>query len=386
MVTRWLQVPPSETIRAFALAVEAVERASGDPRTHLVALRSYQQMLVLVQRGPFTAEELETIRAFAAARAFDLVHLPDIRPDEVNRYNVLPEPDYYRACTGLLEAEDRSNWYRAYPFDVQPPDDDHPFFGHFFKWGQAPEVLAMAGHTWQPFGGAGYFVLLALLALGMLAAGTLILLPLAARGPFDLAQDKRMRREGPLGATLGYFALLGLGYLCVEIPLLQRFILFLGHPAYAMATVLFALLLFSGLGSLLSRRVPLWLPLILLPLLVGGYAVGLPALFEATLAAPLSGRLVIAVVALAPPGLLMGMPFPKGLALLELGSPDLIAWAWGVNGAVSVVTSILAALLALSFGFSAVLALGAACYLGAWITARAIRIPPRHDAPPPLPQ
>jgi len=186
-----------------------------------------------------------------------------------------------------------------------------------------------------------------------------------------------------VSGTLGYFALLGLGYLCVEIPLLQRFILFLGHPAYAMAAVLFALLLFSGLGSLLSRRVKLRLVLLLLPLLVGGYALGLPVLFEATLAAPLAARLVIAVAALAPPGLLMGVPFPKGLALLERRSPALIAWAWGVNGAVSVVASILAALLALSCGFSAVLAVGAACYLGAWITAGAIRVPPRRRAPPP---
>jgi hypothetical protein len=173
------------------------------------------------------------------------------------------------------------------------------------------------------------------------------------------------------------------GFLCVEIPLLQRFILFLGHPAYAMATVLFALLLFSGLGSLLSRRVPLQLVLILLPVLVTGYALGLPALFSATLAAPLAGRVLVAVAALAPPGLLMGMPFPKGLALLERRAPALIAWAWGVNGALSVVASILAALLALSFGFYAVLALGAACYLGAWLMARAIRIPPGHGAPPP---
>ena len=186
-----------------------------------------------------------------------------------------------------------------------------------------------------------------------------------------------------MGATLGYFALLGLGYLCVEIPLLQRFILFLGHPAYAMATVLFALLLFSGLGSLISRRVPLWLVLVLLPVLVGGYTLGLSVLFEATLAAPLGVRLIVAVVALAPPGLLMGMPFPKGLALLERRTPALIAWAWGVNGAVSVVASILAALLALSYGFSAVLAVGAACYVGALVTAVAIRTPPCGGVPPP---
>ncbi len=373
VVTRWLQVPPSEAIRAFALSVEAVERSGGDPETSIVALRSYRQMLILVRRGPFAVEELEAVRAFAAPRAFDLVYLPGIRPDEANRYNVLPEPDYYRACIGLLEAEDRDAWYRAYPFDVEPLQDDRPFFGHFFKWGQAPEVLAMAGHTWQPFGGAGYFVLLALLALALLAAGALILLPLAAR--------RRVKREGPLGATLGYFALLGMGYLCVEIPLLQQFILFLGYPAYAMATVLFALLLFSGLGSLLSRRAPLRLVLILLPALVGGYALGLPALFEATLAAPMGGRLVIAVAALAPLGLLMGMPFPKGLALLERRTPAIVAWAWGVNGAISVVASILAALLALSFGFSAVLAVGAVCYVGAWITAVSTRVP-RSPSPP----
>jgi len=371
VVTRWLQVPPSEAIRAFALAVEAVERAGGDPKASVVALRSYQQMLILTRRGAFTEGELEAIRAFAAPRAFDLVYLPGVRPDEVNHYNVLPEPEYYRACAGLLEAEDRDAWYRAYPFDVEPPDDDRPFFGHFFKWRQALEVLAMAGHTWQPFGGAGYFVLLALLALAVIAAGALILLPLAVHG----------RGGEPLGATLGYFALLGLGYLCVEIPLLQRFILFLGHPAYAMATVLFALLLFSGLGSLISRRVPLWLVLILLPVLVGGYTLGLPALFEATLAVPLGVRLIVAVVALAPPGLLMGMPFPKGLALLERRAPALVTWAWGVNGAASVVASILAALLALSFGLSAVLTVGALCYIGAWVTVVAIRVPRSPSSP-----
>jgi hypothetical protein len=383
VVTRWLQVPPSEEVRAFALAVEALARAGGDPRASIVALRSYQQTIILVRRGPFTAQELAAVRAFAAPRAFDLVYLPGVRPDEVNRYNVMPEPDYTRACIGLLEAQDRAAWYRAYPFDTSPPTDDRPFFGHFFRWGQAREVLVLAGHTWQPFGGVGYFVLLALLALAVFAAGMLILLPLAVGRKDD---RHGLRREladrsgrplrpggGPLGATLVYFALLGLGYLFVEIPLLQRFILFLGQPAYAMAVVLFALLLFSGLGSLVSRRVPLGLVLVLLPALVGGYALGLPALFHATLAAPLWGRLAVAVVTLAPLGLLMGVPFPKGLALVGQDSPALVAWAWGVNGAVSVVASILAALLALSFGFSVVLVLGAACYGGALGVAAVLR-------------
>ncbi len=378
VVTRWLQVPPSEAIRAFALAVEAVARTGGDPEASIVALRSYQQMLILVRRGAFTEGELASVRDFAARRAFDLVYLPGLRPDEVNTYNVLPEPDYYRACVGLLRAVDRDAWFRAYPFDVRPPDDDRPFFGHFFKWRQAPDILAMAGHTWQPFGGAGYFVLLALLALALVASGVLILLPLAVRGREGLGRGE------PLGAVVGYFALLGLGYLCVEIPLLQRFILFLGHASYAMAAVLFALLLFSGLGSLLSRRVPLGLIFVALPLLVAAYALGLPLLFGAALGAPLWSRLLLTVLALAPPSLLMGMPFPKGLVLLEGKSSALISWAWGVNGAVSVLASILAALLALSSGFSTVLAVGAGCYVVAAIMAGAIRARPDGDARLPL--
>jgi hypothetical protein len=388
-VVRWLQVPPSESIRAFALAVEAIERSGGNPQTDLVALRSYQQMLILARRGAYTPAEVEAIRRFAAARAFDPVYWPGIRPDEVNRINVLPEPAYYDACLGLLQAEDRSRWYDDYPFDVTPPHDKRPFFGHFFKWRQAPQVLAMAGHTWQPFGGAGYFVLLALLGLALLAAGTLVLLPLAVgrwvgggRRARNGASTKAPARAP--ASLLAYFSLLGLGYLSIEIPLMQHFTLFLGYPAWSLSAVLFALLLFSGIGSRLSRRVPLWGALLSIPLLAGGYALGLPLLFEAALAMPLWAKLLLTALVLAPLGVLMGVPFPKGVALVASGrmvpryreeadTSGLVAWAWASNGAVSVVASILAALLSLSWGFPAVLAVGAGSYVGAWWVVRSVR-------------
>ena len=371
VVTRWLQVPPSESIRAFALAIESLEQIGAEPRASVVALRSYRQMMILVRRGPFTTTELRAIRTFGDARAFDLVYLPDLRPAEVNRHNVLPEPDYHRACVALLDADDRGAWYDEYPFDVEPPTDDSPFFGHFFKPEQARSVLAMVGHTWQPFGGAGYFVLLILFLIALVSAGVLILAPVAAS----------RRRRGPLRATLIYFALLGLGYLSVEIPLMQRFILFLGSPAYAMATVLFSILLFSGVGSALSRRVSLRTVLVLLPVMVGAYAVVLPRLFDVGLAAPLRARLIMAAAALAPVGCLMGVPLPSGIAFLEQKAPGLISWAWAVNGATSVIASILAALLALSFGFSAVLAMGGVCYVGALFTAASLRPLPRSVSP-----
>ncbi|MGD1997050.1 MAG: hypothetical protein PVH62_09790, partial [Anaerolineae bacterium] len=300
VAVRWLQVPPSESLRAFALAAEAVERTGGDPARSLVALRSYSRMLILARQGPFTAQELDQIRSFAGDRFFDLVYAPDIHPREVNRYNVLSAPDYYRSFAALLNAEDRSAWLAAYPFDVTLPTDDRPFFGHFFRWRQAGEVLAMAGHIWQPFGGAGYLVLLVLLTVATAAAGTLVLLPLVrVRARVQLPPDERSTepRSAKRWVGLVTFALLGLAYLFVEIPLLQRFILFLGHPAYAMATVLGALLLFSGVGSLLSTRVRLSLAMAALVGLVVFYRlVGIPLLSGPLLGLPLMARVGVAVI------------------------------------------------------------------------------------------
>ncbi len=374
VVTRWLQETPSESLRAFALAVTALERAGADPTRQIVAFRGYQTATLLIRNGPFPPEELRTIRTFAADRAFDLVYAPDIRPEETNRHNVLPEPVYYQAYQALLAAQPREAFYASYPYEVRPPTDDRPFLGHFFKWSQAPQVLAELGKTMQPFGGAGYFVILALLALALFCAGALILLPLKIR---------RVAVAPDVTATLLYFGLIGMAFLFVEIPLIQRFILFLGNPAYAFTAVLFTLLLFSGLGSRWSERIPfrpalatLVLVLLVMPLL-------LPRLFAWTLGLSFALRLGVAVLVLALPGFLMGVPFPAGLRWMArlTGGRGNLPWVWAVNGAASVVSAILAALLALTFGFGWVLRLGALCYAGAWLTVAA-RSGPRPLSPP----
>jgi hypothetical protein len=369
VVTRWLQTPPSEELRLFALAVTALESSGGDPRAQIVAFRGYNTATILVKNGAFTARELGEIRQFAAERAFDLIFAPDIRPEETNRYNILPESDYYQTFTELLETRPRRTFYDAYPYEVEPPSDDRPFFGHFFKWSQAGQVLAELGKTWQPFGGAGYFVIVALLILASALAALLILLPAAVarrrRKPVIASEVKQSQ-----GTVLLYFGLIGLAYLLVEIPLIQRFILFLSHPAYALTMVLFSLLLFSGLGSQASGHFPLRLALAgLVLLLLAGPAL-LPAIFEQALGLPLWARLVLTALILAPVGFLMGIPFAGGVRRLtsRVGGATMIPWIWAVNGAASVVASVLAALLALSLGFSWVLGLGAICYGGAWLT------------------
>jgi hypothetical protein len=137
VVTRWLQSPPTEPLRLFALAVTTAERARLDPARSIIALRGYNTATVLVKRGAFTEAELAAAREFAKVRKFDLVIAPGLRPDEANRYNVLDDDVFYRTFNELLTSADRRQFYAAYPFDVTPPTDDRPFFGHYFKWEQA---------------------------------------------------------------------------------------------------------------------------------------------------------------------------------------------------------------------------------------------------------
>jgi hypothetical protein len=370
VVSRWLQMPPSESLRAGALAVTscdetavtALEKASSSqPELRLVAIRSWSTLLLLVKNGEFTGEEIEAVKSFCQQRQFDLVYHPGIQEAEANRYNAYQEPLYYRAFQNLLFG-DRARFYADYAYDVSPTTDDRPFFFHFFKWSQTPEILQTFGKIWQPFGGSGYFVLVALLILALLASAILILLPLLfrRRQPGAPRESRRTRWR-----VFAYFAALGLGYLFVEIPLMQHFILFLGHPIYAFAAVLFAILLFSGLGSMVSARLSLPKTLMALIGAIVLYPFILPFVFRLLLGRGLGLRLLVSVLSLAPLGFLMGVPFPKGIEIIGDLTPDLVSWAWGINGCTSVLASILSAMLAISFGFSWVLVGASVAYLAA---------------------
>jgi hypothetical protein len=371
VATRWLQDPPSEDLRLFALAVTALEKEGADPRKQIVAFRGFNTATILLKNTSFTSDELSSIRSFLSERAFDLSYAPDILPEETNQYNILPESKYYESYVSLLNSNPREAFYENYQYDVRPPTDNHPFFGHYFKWTQAPQIIAEFGKAWQPFGGAGYFVIVALLLLAIILASMLIVLPVALW--------KRANRSfvSPFPVrNLIYFGLLGFAFLFVEIPLLQRFILYLGNPAFAFTTVLFSLLFFSGLGSRFSDRIPPRLSLALLVILIFATSLLLPYFFSWTLGLPLTIRLGLTALLLSPIGFLMGVPFPAGIRLMKQGQfarsgneaqDGEVAWVWAVNGASSVVASILSALLALTFGFSWVLTLGALCYAGAWV-------------------
>ena len=366
VITRWLQEEPSEWLRTFALVVTALEEQDLDPQTQIVALRGYNTGTLFIKRNPFTNEEMATFRLFSEQNAFDLVFGPGLEDSEINRYNILPEPVYSQTFQRLLSTVPRKAFYDAYPFNVQPPTDDHPFFGHFFKWSQLDDILTSLGVTWQPFGGAGYLVVLVIFALALLLAGMLILLPVIIM--------KSKAKHMHLGSVSLYFGSIGFAYLLVEMPLIQHFILYLDQPAFAFTAVLFCIIFFSGLGSRFgSQKLGRSKVLIALIGLLASYVYLIPVLLHATLGFPLTIRLAITIVLNAPLGFLMGIPFPSGLVWMRryFSDPSIsqwsVAWIWAVNGACSVIASVLASLLTLSFGLRLTILVGATFYFLAWM-------------------
>jgi spermidine synthase len=382
VVHRWLQLPPTEELRAAALVVGALERQGASPRRSLAALRSFSTMLILAKREPFTGHEIGAIRAFARERRFDLVSLPGIERSEANRFNRLRHDRYFPAFRGVLT--DPKRFAQGYEYDVAPPTDDRPFFFHFFRWDQTPDVLRLLGKTWQPFGGAGYLIVLGLLVLVTALALALVAVPAAV-----VRHRREGERSGGWSSRTVYFGAIGLGFLLVEIALLQRFILLLEQPAYAVAVILFGLLLSSGVGSALAARIPWRGALAALVAAIVLYPLLLAETFPALLGQELVVRVLVALLLVAPLGILMGVPFPRGLRALGRTDPASLPLAWGVNGFASVIGAVLAAVIALSFGLHAVFFAGALAYLAslgaAWRQASSFSAAPVSAARTPHP-
>ena len=365
-VTRWAQTPPSEGVRVVSVAIEALENQGVEPGEHMAVIRSLQTITLIVKRSPLAAADIDAARRFAVDLQYDLVYYPGIRAADLNRFSVHPTPLYHETVRAMLNSETRGEFHAGYSHDISPVSDDRPFYFHVFRWSQTPEILRNLGRTFQPFGGAGFLIVLGSLLVAVVAAGVFILLPLLFRRDPSSGDSRADPGIGRLWPFV-YFAGLGLGFLWVEIPLLQRFILYLDQPTYAFATVLFGVLVWSGVGSLASGRIRVSMAMVVLAVAVLSviYALGLPLVFDATLGLPFAGRLALSVVLLAPLGIAMGIPFPRAIRALGGQASALVPWAWAVNGSTSVVSAILATVLALSFGFTWVILGGAAAYLAA---------------------
>lgn len=374
-VTRPLRLPPRDGLKLVATVIAALRQSDiAEVDQRIVFLRGWQTTTVLVKNGQFTHSEINTLKEFARARSFDMAYYPGMLRDEANQYNQLVEPWFYDGVTALL-GPDSETFFTDYKFNLRPPTDDRPYFFHFFKWRTLEEQLSLQSQVGLPLIERGYLILVATLLQGAVLSIVLILLPLRALRKRVAASRAEIIR------IVVYFLSLGLAFLFIEIAFIQRFVLFLGHPLYAVAVVLAAFLIFAGLGAALSSRFALLVKnrAPVSPILAAVLGIGCIALIYSALlpwlltqfisAAPLI-KLLTALGLIAPLAFLLGIPFPLGLTKVSSRLPEIVPWAWGINGCASVISPVLATILAMSFGFTVVVLLAVGLYGVAAVSSR----------------
>lgn len=351
VITRWLLYPPRETFRLFSLALTIPEA-----KNKIAMFNSWTTVTLLLFKNDLTSEKIEKIKQFSEAKKFDLIYLPPDLPNSTftpNQYAQFEEPYYYNGVQQILK--NKNEFYKNYLFDVSPTTDEKPFYFNFFKWSKIKELFKIIGTNWQPFFDSGFLLWLFFIQAVILSLIFILL-------PIGIFRKMPIQKK-----SLIYFFCLGLGYLFVEIVFIQKFILFLGQAIYATSMVIFAMLIFSSLGSLSSQKVPIkklpWL-ITILAILIIIYLLLLPTVLNALMTLNLAIKTILAIIIIVPLAFVMGVPFPLGLRSVK---QELIPWAWAVNGSASVLSTIIAILIALSTGYSFVLVLAAVIYfVGMW--------------------
>jgi len=366
-ITRWVDLPPRDGVKLFATAVTALEaRNVEDPGSRLAWVRGWNSVTLIVKNGELTGKQIGALREFAGSRQFDVAYYPGMSRDEANRYNILSAPQFFDAATALL-GPGRERFLSSYKFRISPSTDDRPFHFHFFKWQHFPELLALRARGGMGLLELGYIVLIAALIQAVLVSIVLILLPLAwMRHAGGTSSDSPWSR----GMVVGYFLCIGSAFLFIEIAFIQIFVRFLGHPVYSVTVMLASFLLFAAVGSRLAavlrdgvadRRKLMVVTSVIIVICIA-YAGLLPAILAYFAGVGGAWRAVVSVVLVAPLAVAMGMPFPLGLRSLHGVDADLIPWAWAINGCASVVSAVLAVVLAMHFGFTAVILIAATFY------------------------
>jgi hypothetical protein len=375
-VSRWYHPKsPGETLRMISLANQALrDLGVTDPRKHLLVVKRFQPQqstdipsvvaTTIVSRTPFSEADLTLAAQRAREMAFDLILTPRFAADD--------------QLAAVADSKDPFATAAAFPINVAPPSDDKPFFFNMTRMRDAfnPARWQGQGHDVNL---RAVQVVAGLLVFVIVLTGLTVIVPVLAKA------DRALLAES--GGLSLYFVAIGLAFILVEISQMQRLIILLGHPSYSLSVVLFALLVSSGIGSFstrsvdganLSASIGRRLALLLLILVLTGLLT--PWAVRTWVASATTVRIGVALLLLMPAGFFMGMCFPLGMKLAAAraagrggdrgGEGGLTAWLWGINGAMSVVASVLAVVIAMSYGISASWWTGVACYAVALLAAR----------------
>lgn len=347
------------------------------PETHIIVYRSAWNARILIARKPFTTRQIEQLKAFSEERSFDTAYYPGIDRTQVKIWNDLPvvsfEDETRVAAAGASDAlmddalkllsENHARFLAQHFFDLTPSSYDRPAFHSILRPGKLDNILRKIAII--PREELGTLINMAVLVQALLLAVIVLALPLI-----------RWRRKLPPASaivkSIAYFAGLGLGFLFLEIVLIDKAAFFLDDRTYGFAIVLCGMLVFAGIGSYISGwylQDPVRAIVMACAIVVAWSTLAtlaLDRLLLALLVLPFAARCAIVVALLAPVAIALGMPFPLGLYLFRGRYRNFLPWAWSLNGAFSVVATPLANLLALSYGYRLVLVVALACYVAVY--------------------
>jgi len=361
--TRWGFDPPRESLRLLSITIEALERlGERNPAQHVIVAREGSNQIkgwgatdtVIFSRKPMSGAFVQQAIASMKESNMEVIYVPG-----TDRRTPFQE---------LLTTVDRETFFANYQYNVTSVNDNRPFFFYTvqpkdiwnFLFTDSKENADYKINRAVP-------MLFGVLLVSLVATLVTLLLPPLVLGQ-RLPQDRRLR------LFLLYFVCLGAGYIMIQVSLIQKFVLLLGHPTYALTVIIFSMLISSGLGSFYSKRIVnnnaerlrivLLLIVILVPVL--GFFAGLVS--DLGPAWPLPLKMAVSVLLIAPLGFLMGIPFPTGLGTLESWEKSAVRWGWSMNAASSVLGSALAIFFAIYLGLYQTLVLGGLLYLvAAWI-------------------
>jgi len=356
--TRWGFDPPRESLRLLSLASVALRGlGENDPARHVIVGRADAKKIdgwgatdtVIFSRRPFSDADIARARAALRESNMEAVYLPGDRPaNEFGRF---------------LLAGDQAAFERDYRFDITPVDDNRPFFFYTVQPRDVGNFLLRTGtQAADTKVNVAVVNLFHALTVSLVAVAVILILP-------PLVLGTRLPAERSVIGFLLYFLAIGAGYILVEVALIQKFVLFLGHPTYALTVVIFSMLVSSGVGSYASRALirdeagRLRIALAAAALVVGILAVVAQPILSAGVGLPLAVRMLATVALIAPAGFVMGLPFPTGLRMLEARHAASVRWAWSLNAAASVLGSVGALVLALYIGLEGTLLAGGGLYI-----------------------
>jgi hypothetical protein len=374
-ITRWV----FDGLRLVSLAHAAAAPRGWSVADRLAIVRQDRVATFLFKKSPFTAAEVAQLRETSDRLGFDLVYAPGV--DRARAADDWIDGTLTNEYAQLIRSKDPRAFYAAYRQDIRPTTDDRPFFFHTTKLKNQFDVAFGKSMLF----GNGLSALMTLLGISTALVILFVIGPLALTSVSGFSFRPRVLTP-PDGSTpvsaqtfdlprgwfpwLVYFGALGGGFMLIEVSVLQRFVLLLGHPVYSLTVTLFSLLLGTGIGAAWSRRfdearlrrtgaigIIVVATLAIVVILVVTPAVAWAIPFAR------STRMLVAAGLLLPMGIALGIPMPTGLRILSSREPQLVAWAWGMNGALSVLGATLAIFIAMNWGFQVTLLTASATYL-----------------------